>query len=206
MIKEEDIINTNDEELIMLYRENDEDAKNILFYKYKYLIDVLIKKNLKVLKTLGVDNQEIYSECNVGFSDALKSYSSDEDASLKTFIALCIERRLMNLIRRYSTTKYKTIKGSYSLDYYYEDNKNLLDLISYDTDPLNSISEKEDYNELIKEIENALTSSEKEVFKLMINGIKYNEIASILKKTPKQIDNTIQRIKNKIKKIVIKRN
>ena len=43
-MKTEDIINTNDNELIMLYRENDEDAKNILFYKYKFIIDILIKK------------------------------------------------------------------------------------------------------------------------------------------------------------------
>ena len=38
----------------------------------------------------------------------------------------------------------------------------------------------------------------------MIKGLKYNEIAVLLDKEPKQIDNAMQRIKNKVKKIVNK--
>ena len=44
-----------------------------------------------------------------------------------------------------------------------------------------------------------LTPFEKEVFELKINGHSYTDIAEILKKDKKQIDNTIQRIKRKIK-------
>ena len=41
--------------------------------------------------------------------------------------------------------------------------------------------------------------------KYMLNGLKYNEIATLLDKNAKQVDNTIQRIKTKIKKILEER-
>ena len=46
-----------------------------------------------------------------------------------------------------------------------------------------------------------LSKVELEVYKLMKDGINYKEIANILGKTPKQIDNTIQRIRIKLKKL-----
>lgn len=200
-IEKECIENTNDYELIMLYRENDEDAKNILFYKYKFIIDILIKKYRKYLASLNADFQEVYSECNVGFSDGLKCYEDDKDTSLPTFITLCIERRIANIIKKYSSNKYKAMKDTYSLDFDYDDNANLLDFIADSNDPLKNIMEEEDYEELVKNIKSNLTKNEYDVFLLMVKGLSYIEIAKILGKSPKQIDNSIQRLKNKIKKI-----
>ena len=102
----EDIFNSNDYELIMLYRENDEQAKNILYLKYKYIINLIIKKYSKYLIMANIDYQEIYSECSVAFSDALKSFQDDKDASLPTFITLCIERKMHTVIRKFTREKY----------------------------------------------------------------------------------------------------
>ncbi len=197
---------TNDYELIMLYREDDENAKNILYYKYRYIIDILIKKYSEFLSELNIDYQEIYSECAVGFSDALRSYQDDKDATLLTFLNLCIERRIRGMIRKYSRDKYKTLKDAYSLDFPYKDGKPLMEVISDEGvfDPLNNVVNNEDYVSLLKRIEKKLTSQEYEVFLLMVNGMNYQEIAKILQKTPKQVDNTMQRIKNKIKRIINK--
>ncbi len=202
---EEELKNTNDNELIMLYREEDEDAKNILFYKYRFIIDILIKKHLKYLTSLNIDYQEIYSECTVGFSDGLRSYQEDKSASLATFITLCIERRLGNIIRKYNRDKYKALQDTFSLDYIYsEKDTRLMDLLSddYEHDPLKNITEQEGYLELVNSIKDKLTEKEYEVFVLMVRGLSYIEIAKILNNTPKQIDNTIQRVKSKIRNII----
>ena len=61
---------------------------------------------------------------------------------------------------------------------------------------------EEGYKELNDRIKKALSNREYEVYEYMIKGLKYNEIAMILGKEPKQIDNAMQRIKNKIKKII----
>jgi len=201
----EEILNTNDNELIMLYHEENEDAKNILFYKYKFIIDILIKKYSKYLASLNIDYQEIYSECAVGFSDGLRSFQEDKSASLATFITLCIERRLGNIIRKYNRDKHKGLQDTYSLDYIYDDSDTkLIDLISddYEHDPLKNITEEEGYNELLLSIKDKLTDKEYEVFVLMVRGLSYIEISKILDNTPKQIDNTIKRIKNKIRNLI----
>ena len=124
---------------------------------------------------------------------------------MATFITLCIERRLGNIIRKYNRDKYKGMQDTFSLDYIYsEKDTRLMDLLSddYEHDPLKNITEQEGYIELVNSIKDKLTEKEYEVFVLMIRGLSYIEIAEILNNTPKQIDNTIQRVKSKIRNIV----
>ncbi len=203
-----DIKDTNDSELIMLYREEDETAKNILYMKYKFIIDLLIKKYNPILKTLNTDYQEIYSECSVGFSDGLSCYKEDKDASLATFITVCIERRIKGIIKKYSQAKYKSVLNSYSLDFMYDDGLSLIDVISDENkyDPLVNMTDNENCEELIQEAKKILTKNEWDVFILMIKNFNYQEIAKILNKKPKQIDNAMQRVKIKIRKVLKEKN
>lgn len=208
-INSEELSLINDNELIMLYREEDENAKNLLFYKYKFIIDILIKKYGIFLNKLNIDYQEIYSECTVGFSDALRNYQDDKNTTLATFVTLCIERRINGIIRKYSRDKYKGMQESYSLDFSYDESgRRLIDIISDEGefDPLNSITEEEGYKELIEKIKTKLTKKEYEVFVLLSRGLNYQEIAKILGNTPKQIDNTIQRLKGKIRNLLLNKN
>lgn len=199
--------NTNDSELLMLYHEDNEDAKNILYLKYKFIIDILIKKHLKVINVLNIDMQEVYSECAVGFSDGLRRFQEDKDSTLPTFITLCIDRRLNNLIRKYNREKYKVLNDTYSLDYFYEQfGRPLMDiLVDTSNEPLVNMTEEEDYEELLNSIRITLSKKENSVFELMLRGFSYQQISKILGNTPKQIDNTIQRLKLKIKNLLIER-
>ena len=52
----------------------------------------------------------------------------------------------------------------------------------------------------MNKIEKELTNLECEVFELKTAGFNYKEIAEILDKEPKSIDNAISRIKNKASK------
>lgn len=197
--------NISDNEAIMLVQENDEAAKDLLFEKYKYIIDILLKKYEAPIKILQIDKKDIYSEALYGFSDALNSYNADKEASLATFITLCVQRRIIKIIKQNNTNKIKFNKESYSLDYSYDnDGYTLSDMLSDNqkNDPLMNLATEEDTKELYDNIKNNLSDFEKKVFKYMLQGLKYNDIAKILNKQPKQIDNTIQRIKNKVKLII----
>ncbi len=102
--------------------------------------------------------------------------------------------------------KNKILRDSLSLDHEYgEQQIPLREMIRDEkSDPLFGISKAEDYEELIECIKNKLSSNEYEVYQLMLHGLNYQEIALILNKKPKQIDNTIQRLKYKIKLILDK--
>ena len=197
-----------DEQLIDLVHENSEDAKSVLFDRYKDKIDYLIRKYTIVAKTLGIDIKDLNQEALVGFTDAILNYIPGKEASLSTYICLCVERKIKKACIKASTSKHQAMKDTLSLDYTYDDiNIPFKELIEdVDSDPLIKITEQERYEELLEKIRASLTDNELPVFELMILGLGYKDIAEVLDKESKQIDNAIQRIKGKIKKILEERN
>jgi RNA polymerase sporulation-specific sigma factor len=197
-----------DEQLIELVHENSEEAKAILYDRYKDKIDYLIKKYSIVAKTLGIDIKDLNQEALVGFTDAILNYIPGKEASLATYICVCVERKIKKACIKASTNKHQAMKDTLSLDYTYDDiNIPLKELIEdVDSDPLIKITEQERYEELLEKIRASLTDNELPVFELMILGLGYKDIAEVLDKESKQIDNAIQRIKGKIKKILQERN
>ncbi|NLL02177.1 MAG: hypothetical protein GX265_04070 [Mollicutes bacterium] len=194
----------NDVELVQLVKENNDDAKDTIYEKYKYIIDIIIAKYKKVFYVLGMDLMEVRQDAMLAFSDALVSYSSEKETTLATFISLVIERKIQNCIRKADTIKNKKNNENYSLDYEYEIyNKPLSELIGDpNADPLVKVASKEAYEELVAKIKAILSPMEYEVYKLLISGFSYIDIAKILKKEPKQIDNTIQRLRTKVKELI----
>ena len=195
----------NDHELIMMMRESLEEAKDILFDKYKYIIDIELKKYSNIANILGYDYNDLFQDALVGFSDAIVNYRDDKEASLPSFITLCVDRRLQYAIRSINNKKSRMQSESLSLEYVYDNATSpLRETISDNSanDPLFKMLNEEGYKELNDRIKKALSNKEYEVYEYMIKGLKYNEIAMILGKEPKQIDNAMQRIKNKIKKII----
>lgn len=195
----------SDSELCSMICESDEEAKEILLKKYNYIIDLIIKKYIMASLKLGIEYNDLYQEALVGFTDALISYDENKDASLKTFISLCVDRRLQKVLIKAKTKKNEIILQALSLDYQKnEEELPLKEIISDNSknDPLYNITSNENYEELLRQIKSNLSNSEYEVFKMMLLNNNYLEISKILNKSPKQIDNTMQRIKSKIKKIL----
>ena len=194
----------NDIELVHLVSEQDEIAKDALYEKYNYIIDIIMAKYKKVFYVLNMDASEVRQDAMLAFSDALVRYSNEKDTSLATFISLVIERKIQNCVRSADTIKNKKYNERYSLDYEYEAfNKPLSEIIGdADADPLVKISSKEAYQELTTKIKSVLSPLEYEVYKLLVSGFTYIDIAKILEKEPKQIDNTIQRLRTKIKELI----
>ena len=85
-----------DEELTLMVNENNEDAKNALFEKYSYIIDIIIAKYKKTIYALNIDMSEIRQDAMVAFSDALVRFSSSKETSLPTFITVGVERKSQN--------------------------------------------------------------------------------------------------------------
>ena len=198
----------DDSQLIGMIHEASEDAKDILFEKYKYIIDIEMKKYSRMARTLGYDINDLYQDALVGFSDALVSYRSDKHAALSSFITLCVDRKLQVCIKKAGRLKNKMLNESLSLEHVYNAYTSpLMDLLSDNkkNDPLENIVKEEKMAELVGSIRSSLSDREYEVFSLMINGLKYDEIATLLNKDLKQVDNTIQRVKAKIKKIMDER-
>ena len=105
----------SDNELCSMICESDEEAKDILLKKYSYIINVVIKKYIMASLKLGIEYNDLYQEALVGFTDALISYDDNKEASLKTFITLCVERRLQRIILKAKAKKMKYFYKLYHL-------------------------------------------------------------------------------------------
>ena len=144
----------NDSQLISMIHEASEDAKDVLFEKYKYIIDIEMKKYSRMARTLGYDINDLYQDALVGFSDALVSYRDDRHAALPSFITLCVDRKLQVSIKKAGRMKNKLLNESLSLEHVYESYASpLMDLLSdnSENDPLENILKEEKLQELFEE-------------------------------------------------------
>ena len=150
----------------------------------------------------GVDLNDLIQEGMLGLNEAINSFREDKEANFGTYARLCIQRKIMSLVRSTKSQKNMILNSSFSLededsfDRYLSDNSLNPSIMVEDYDFAEHI-----FNELDKE----LTDLEKQVFELKKDGFDYKEIAEILEKDAKAIDNAIQRIKTKLK-VIINRN
>lgn len=84
----------SDEEVLNLALADNEDAKNIIYEKFKYIVDIMLKKYNNAAFKVGIDIHELEQEAYYAFSDALISFREDKNAKIATFISICIDRRL----------------------------------------------------------------------------------------------------------------
>lgn len=193
-----------DTELINLVSENSEEANDMLYEKYNYIIDIIVNKYRRGAYSLSIDIVELRQEARLGFSDALVSFNQDKDTSLPTFISLCVERRVRNYLKQADTAKHRMLKEAYSLEEsLYDDGISLENKIGSSVyDPQVRMQEEEDIKNLKKQIDELLSPGEYEIYKLLINDFSYDDISSILGKDIKYVYNTVSRIRTKIKKIL----
>ena len=199
-------MNYNNEEVKEIYGmvcESNEEAQEKIYDYCEPQIKYLIKKYLNFAIKCGIDPKDFEQEALLAYSNALKSYDENKDAGLKTFVSLCVERRLIKVITQAKNYKNKSIGNNLSLEYEYIPGVFLKDLLAdNDSDPLIKFSEEDYFNQIKIKIKYVLSDFEYLVFEHLMEGLNYMEIAKKLDKSPKQIDNTLQRIKKKIKMIV----
>lgn len=190
----------NDYELLSYIAEGNEDANNIIIKKYEPLINKIAIKMLPYCKNNGLDKNDLIQEGMIGLNHAIDKYHEMQDTLFYTYAKKCIERKIISVVIASNRNKNKILNESIS----YDDEENLLLKFIRDTNPNPEefMIDIELENDLIERIKEVLTDLEEQVFELLISGFKYKEIAEILDKDQKSIDNAIQRLKTKIRSII----
>lgn len=188
----------NDFELVSLIRENNEEAREILYNKYKPIIVKKSTDQIYKLGSYGMEINDLIQEGYIGLDNAINCFNEKENTSFYTFALLCIDRQIITYIKKNTNNKAMVLNDAINLDdgkeYLFRDN----------TDIEGSFINKEDAKEFINLICDSLSDIEKKVFSLKLEGYDIGEIANLLNKDTKVIYNTIHRIKYKIKLIMNK--
>ena len=193
-------MNYSDNELSFILKDKNEIAEDIIYEKYKFIIDSILNKYKRVFLAYNIDLEEARQDANLAFSYALYNYDEKKKASLNTFITLCVERKIRNIIKSKETIKARAQSETISLNNNDEVNlENILGDEKYE--PLKTISSIDMLKYINNKVKTLLSNSELEVYNLLIQGMNYQEIAYKLNKTSKQVDNTIQRIRKKLQNL-----
>ena len=171
--------NFTDEELIRKLRGGEEDIMDYLLNKYKNLV----KAQAGSYFIPGADEQDILQEGMIGLFKAIRDFEEGKDACFSTFARLCISSNIQTAVNKANRKKQEPLNTSVSLSVG---------------------SDGEDGGE----VEGLAVAGLRRLgvdnpeHNLMLSGLGYKEIATILGKESKSVDNAISRVKTKARKYI----
>lgn len=181
---------------IIRAKSGDEDSIEKIILEYQNFI-YFKNKNL-FLK--GADKEDLIQEGLIGLIKAIKSYDEERNICFNTFASLCIRRQILTAVKKYNSEKNKNLNKAIQGGKYNESEE----VIKYNYPSLNYYTPEQIYlgTELVhylkKYMKENLSGLEKNIFLQMSKGYNYREIAILLDKDVKIIDNSMQRIRKKL--------
>lgn len=177
-----------DEELIARIRSGETGVTEYLLEKYK----PLVKKQARTMYLMGGENEDLIQEGMIGLFRAISTYRQGE-GSFYGFALLCINRQMYTAVQASARKKHEPLNAYVSLDE--EPQMPLED----SPETMLLLQEKEGKREDM--IARHLSSLEKKVLALYLEGMSYGQIAEQIGRPEKSVDNAIQRLKKKLKKV-----
>ena len=184
-----------DEELVELLRQGDTEVMDYLLEKYKFVV----RQKARVLYLAGGEADDLIQEGMIGLFKAVRDFQTDKEASFATFARVCIDRQIYSAIQNSNRQKHQPLNSYVSLNQ--EDESSPIWELSVEN-PESIIIDQETTEDLRKRISDYLSPMENKVLDLYLKGKGYVEIGGILNKSPKSVDNALQRIRSKIREVI----
>ena len=192
----------SENDIINLAQKRDNAAMEYLLEKYM----PLVRQKTRKLFLIDGDKDDLIQEGMIGLFKAVRDYQVGKDAAFRTFADLCISRQLYSAIKKSNRLKNQPLNSYVSI---YSDEFSDADELAGDRTVISSGSDnianpeaimidRENAIDMQNKMFDKLSKMEREVLKRYLEGMTYQEIAADMEKSPKSIDNALQRIKGKI--------
>ena len=172
--------------LLKLAQNKDAGAVDTLLAEYKHLVISIARKYFLI----GGDKEDLIQEGMCGLFKAIISFDSDKSDNFSGYAMMLINREIVSAIRKANTGGQQLLSKSI----FVESDDELGDSVCPETEFMNA----ESTNDLTNEIFDKLSGLEKIVADYYLKGYNYQDIAKILGKSSKSIDNALSRIKKKL--------
>ena len=209
MTKEQIYKSAKDEELVLMAQNGDDTAQEFLLDKYKSLV----RAKSRAYFLIGADSEDIIQEGMIGLYKAVRDYNEEKNASFRSFAELCVNRQMITAIKAATRQKHQPLNSYVSLNkpvYEEESEQTYMDFLQSSSDSLLNpealLIGQENKNFLEDQMTKNLSSFETRVLVLYLQGRSYFEIAHVLDKPEKSIDNALQRVKKKLEKFLEEKN
>jgi len=189
-------------EIIALAAAGDERALGAIFSEYSELL----RSRANLYFIVGADRDDVIQEGMIGLFVAIRSFDPGAGASFRTYAELCIKRQILNAVKMAGRKKHIPLNEAVSFDSLPQGGEQGagLDLLSgpRETDPESIVL----YADLLRYVDSnapkVFSKCEREVWTAFIAGREPARIAAELGMTPKAVTNAIQRIKQKVEKLI----
>ena len=151
---------------------------------------------------IGGDTDDLIQEGMIGLFKAIRDYREERETSFFHFAELCITRQIYSAIEASNRKKHAPLNSYVS--FYSEVSEEGQPLAEYleserSDNPEQRMIDQENFELFLKKVRQSLSKMECEVLDDYLSGLNYQQIAEKMKKSPKAIDNALQRIKTKIR-------
>ena len=188
----------SDEELIEKLRQGEDDITDYILEKYK----PLVRKKTNAMYLIGGETEDLIQEGMIGLFKAIRDYKPDKDASFYHFAELCINRQLYSALEASNRKKHQPLNSYISLsEQEHPDAVAAELLVDKESGPEQTVIEQEVWEEYKKRLAQKLSRMENQVLQYYLDGNHYIQIAKMMGKSPKSIDNALQRIRQKIRQM-----
>ena len=184
-----------DEELLHMQQQGESGIMDYLIEKYK----PMVRQKARVLYLVGGDQDDLIQEGMIGLFKAVRDYRADKDTSFKTSAQLCVDRQIYHAIQSSNRQKHQPLNSYVSIngeEWEAETRK------MFQQSPENIVIANETAILLQDKILEELSKMENQVLAMYMDGDNYLEIAEKMGKSPKSIDNALQRIRTKVRQCV----
>lgn len=179
--------NVEENALVASAKEGDSDAFDVLASRYHGFLSGYVAS----LPVNPSEKEDLMQEALIGLLKAVRSYDTTK-SSFATYVSACVRNSVVSGLRRY---------GKQSKEVPVEDVVAVGVTSASDTPELRFI-DLETTAQLQEKVFSVLSPYETKVFEMYLAEVPYALIAKRLNKNEKSIDNAIQRIKAKLKKLV----
>ncbi len=171
-------------ELLEKVKNGEENAMRQLIVFYTPMIEARVRECSTLL-----EDDDIRQLCAIGLFEAAQSFDQDKSDGKVTFglyAKLCIRNRLISELRKHKPTVELSDKDITS------------DGVSVEEDFIR----REDLSSRLDMARKKLTPFEDQVLRLYLGGNNYNDVAKMLGKSRKSVDNALSRIRAKFRNLL----
>ena len=178
-----------DEVLCDLAAAGDRMAEETLIGRYTRMVRMLSRP----LFLMGGDSEDLIQEGMLGLWKAVRDSTPDRGASFRTFAQTCVKNSMISAIKTAAGKHHIPLNDSVPFETLLFDRNDQLAV----SDPETLYIDREIYREQLDQFYSKLSGFEAKVLDLYLNGLSYSEIADQVNRSPKSVDNAVQRIRRK---------
>lgn len=182
-----------DESLSDLARRGDRDAEEILVKRYNRLVRQLARP----FYLAGGDSDDLIQEGMIGLICAVREYDGQRAASFRTFAEICIRNRLYSAVRAAARDKHTPLNQSVPLEMPFFDGQSTCFGAMAGENPEDLIIGRERVQDALSDVRKQLSDFEAKILGYYLDGLTIQEMAKAVLRSPKSVDNAVQRIRRK---------